>query len=336
MSSKLNSLRKRFIQTMEEVSSILGISIGEIKRDDYIRASVDMGIEGRLNKVELNLLGGFKKAKNVYFKKEVLKANRPKILVFDIETAPLEALVWGIWDQRIPLNMIQEDWSVLAWAAKWLGESPSKTIYMDTSKQKNLRDDKKILETIWKMLDEADFVLGHNSDSFDIKKLNARFLMHGMKPPSSYKRFDTKKLAKKHFSLTSNKLEYITHHLCTKYKKLSHKKFPGTELWIEYLKRNKEAFEEMKKYNIYDVLSLEEAFLKILPWESANIFETYYDSEINICTCGSIDFKKKGHYHTPSGKFHKLICNSCGAETREKNNLLSKDKKASLRRKTTR
>jgi hypothetical protein len=262
---------------------------------------------------------------------KVIHTSVPKILVFDIETAPIEALVWSIWDQNIPLSRIKKDWTVLAWAAKWLGEDPEKTVYVDTFNQKDQRDDKKILKKIWSMLDEADFVVGHNSDSFDIKKLNARFIQHGMKPPSSYKRLDTKKLAKKHFAFTSNKLEYITDKLCTKYKKLKHGKFPGNALWDQFLLRNKEAQKEMEIYNKYDVLSLEEAFLKILPWESANLFEHYYDSEIDICTCGSIDFKKNGFAYTQASKFQRYTCKNCGAEMREKKSIGS-TKRRSIKR----
>lgn len=267
---------------------------------------------------------------------ELNEVTKPKILIFDIETSPIEALVWSIWDQNIPLSRILKDWSVLSWAAKWLGDDPNKIYYKDTFNQKDKRDDKKILKDIWKMLDEADFVVGHNSDSFDVKKLNARFIQQGLQPPSSYKRFDTKKLAKKHFNFTSNKLAYITDKLCTKYKKLSHGKFPGNALWDEYLKGNKEAQAEMEKYNKYDVLSLEEAFLKILPWESASLFEAYYDAEISVCTCGSIDFVKKGFYYTPTGKFQKYKCKNCGAESRNRTNLLNKYKRKSMKNKTVR
>lgn len=247
------------------------------------------------------------------------KSNKkPKILVFDIETSPLESYHWRLFDQNISLGQIIEDWSVLSWSAKWLGDDPSKTQYLDTRNEKDPRNDKKILKEIWKLLDEADFVVGHNSDSFDVKKLNARFLIHGMQPPSSYRRFDTKKLAKKHFNLTSNKLEYITNKLCSKYKKLKHSKFPGFSLWKECMKGNKEAWKEMELYNKYDVLSLEEAFLKILPWESANLFELYSDSEVPICTCGSIDFRKNGFHYTGTSKYQRYSCKSCGAERRDK------------------
>ena len=199
-----------------------------------------------------------------------------------------------------------------------------------------LNSKEKVLKGIWKLLDEADIVVGHNSDSFDVKKLNARFLLHGMKPPSSYKRMDTKKLAKKHFALTSNKLAYITDKLCTKYKKLSHGKFPGFSLWKECLDGNLEAWEEMEKYNEYDVLSLEEAFLKILPWESSSIFAAFMDSDIPICTCGSIDFKKKGFHYTPSSKYQKYSCVNCGAEHRDNTNLIKKERRKKLRKNTRR
>lgn len=252
---------------------------------------------------------------------------KPKILLLDVETAPLEVVTWGIWDQNIPLSRIKKDWSILSWSAKWLGDDPKKIMYMDTFKQRDKRDDTKILKKMHKLLDEADFVVGHHSDKFDIPKLNARFILKGMRPPSSYGTFDTKKLATKYFGFTSNKLEYITHNLCTKYKKLKHGKFPGNTLWDEYLKGNKEAQKEMEEYNKYDVLSLEEAFLKFLPWESANLFQNYYNCDIDICTCGSIDFKKSGYYYTDAGKFQKLKCTHCGAEMRDKTNLIKKTRR---------
>ena len=53
------------------------------------------------------------------------------ILLLDIETSPVVAWVWGLRDQNVGLNMIKEDWYVLSWAAKWLGDKPSKTMYAD-------------------------------------------------------------------------------------------------------------------------------------------------------------------------------------------------------------
>lgn len=48
----------------------------------------------------------------------------PKILIFDIETAPLKSYVWRIWKENInPLNgQLQSEWFMLTWSAKWLLE----------------------------------------------------------------------------------------------------------------------------------------------------------------------------------------------------------------------
>lgn len=59
---------KLFKSSMNQVSDILGIEPNEIKRDEYVRVTVDNDIE-RLNKVQLNELGGFSDAKNLYFPK---------------------------------------------------------------------------------------------------------------------------------------------------------------------------------------------------------------------------------------------------------------------------
>lgn len=324
--SKIRDLKERFEKTLKKVGKKLRKLPVDVKRDEYIRTAVDEDISGRLNKEELNFLGGFREAKKHLKEISSIQTSIPKILIFDIETAPLESYHWGLWNQNIGLNQIKEDWTVLSWAAKWAGSD--EVFYMDTSSQKDLRDDRKILEGIWKLLDEADITVTQNGVSFDHKKLNARFIQHGMKPPSSAKKLDTKLMAKKYFKFTSNKLEYMTDKLCTKYKKLKHGNFPGMALWTEYLKGNKEAAREMEEYNRYDVLSLEELFFKLLPWDNQIDFNTYIDScEMHICTCGSVDSVKKGFYYTRTGKYQKYICKSCGKESRDRTNLLSKDKR---------
>ena len=99
-----------------------------------------------------------------------------------------------------------------------------------------------------------------------------------MQPPSNFKQIDTLKLARKHFALTSNKLAYMTDKLCTKYKKLTHHKFEGFELWKECLDGNLKAWKEMEKYNKHDVLALEELYTKLIPWDSSVNFTLYGDS----------------------------------------------------------
>jgi hypothetical protein len=255
----------------------------------------------------------------------------PRVLIYDIETAPILAHVWGLWENNVSLNQIVTDWHVMSWSAKWLDDPPNKVMYMDQRNAKSVQDDKAILQGIWDLLNEADVVITQNGINFDQKKLNARFIMNGMQPPGSYKHIDTKKIASKVFGFTSNKLEYMTDKLCTTYKKSKHRKFPGHEMWEQCLAGNLEAWKEMEVYNRYDVLSLEELYRKLIPWDNSLNFNLYHDGLEHICKCGSKDFTKNGFYYAQTSKFQKYRCKKCGAPHRDKVNLFTKEKRASLK-----
>lgn len=235
-----------------------------------------------------------------------MTAKQPKVLVFDIETSPIVAHVWGLRDQNISLNQIVKDWQVLAFAAKWLGEPVSQVIYRD---MRHANSDIGVLVKIWHLLDEADIVITQNGQNFDSRKLNARFIERNMRPPKPYRHLDTYKIAKAAAEFTSHKLEYLTDKLCTKYKKLSHKNFPGMSLWNECLKGNVKAWNEMKRYNIHDVLSTEELYLKLQAWTPKNAPPV---SLTGCVSCGSKSFIKKGVDGTKTALWQRLKCICCG------------------------
>lgn len=245
-----------------------------------------------------------------------------KLLFLDIETTPMLNYTWGIWEQNVALNQIHTDWSVLSWAAKWQGSS--KVHYKDLRKSKDKSDDKELVKGIWALLDEADVIVTQNGKEFDAKRLNSRFAIHGLKPPKPYKHIDTLKLAKKYFGFTSNKLEYLTNTLCTKYKKLTHKKFPGFELWKECLNGNQAAWREMEQYNKHDVLSLEELYNKLIPWDNSVNFSLYRNDDLTQCSCGSVDFQRRGFRYTATGKYQHYYCKSCGSWHQSGKNLNEK------------
>lgn len=263
-------------------------------------------------------------------KEQLINFESPKVLLLDIETSPLEVYTWGLFDQNIGLNQIIKQPSILSWSAKWLGSDT--VMYEDVSKQEDIRNDKDILYTIWKLIDQADILIFQNGISFDRKVLNARFIKHGFPPPSSCRYIDTLRIAKKHFKFTSNKQEHLTKELCTDHRKSSHAKFPGFLLWEQCLAKNKEAWKEMREYNEQDVISMEELYNRLKPWDQSINFNVYHNLTENICSCGSTEFKKHGVVFSNSGKYQRYICKSCGAESRDKENLLSKDKRKSLRK----
>jgi len=256
----------------------------------------------------------------------------PKVLLFDIETAPLLAYVWRLWENNVALNQVHTDWYVLSWAAKWL-HAPD-VMYMDQRFAENIEDDGAILRALWELLDAADVVVTQNGKNFDQKKLFARFLLNGFQPPSSFKHIDTLEIAKRHFGFTSNKLEYMSDKICRKYRKLKHGRFPGFELWRSCLAGKLSAWTEMERYNRRDVLALEELWLKLAPWDGAVNFNLYHDDATHICRCGGADFKKQGWFYTETGKFQRYRCRACGAESRDRKNAFSKEKRASLHART--
>lgn len=269
-----------------------------------------------------------------FMRKEHLKEEKsaPKVLVFDIETSPMEAYVWGLFDQTVGLEQIIKDWSVLSFSAKWLGDDASKTMYKDTRDEKDPRNDKELIKIIHSLLDEADIVVVQNGVKFDIPKLNARFVMHGLPPVSSFRVIDTYKIARARFGFTSNKLAYMTDKLCTKYKKLNHAEFSGFSLWKECLAGNLKAWKEMEKYNKYDVLSLEELYFKLAPWDKSINFSVYSDEAKNRCSCGNDKFVKKGFIYSNAGKYERHVCTSCKKEFKNSTNELSKEKRKSMTR----
>lgn len=258
----------------------------------------------------------------------VFKYREPKILVFDIETKPLKAYCWGLFDQNISTDMLIEDWSVMSWAAKWVGSD--RMFYQDLSQNTDYTNDELIVRGIWELFNESDIIVGQNSDKFDIKKLNDKFEFYKLGLPSPYKSVDTLKIMRKHLGLTSKKLAFATDRYNTKYKKLKHEKFSGMSLWLECLKGNQEAWACMKEYNCYDVLATEELWIDHLrKWDKS--FNTGVFTGTGGCTnCGSDELTEKNHNFTKAGAFKVFLCRRCGSYSSSKNNELSKSVKSKL------
>ena len=239
-----------------------------------------------------------------------------KILLLDIETKPVQAYVWSLWKQNVGINQIEADWSVLTWAAKWLDDDEMLSDSQWYYESDDTEHDYRVVDSMWELLDEADIVIGHNSDKFDLKKLNARFAYHKMPPPSPYQKIDTLKVARKHFNFTSNKLDYLAQHLGVG-KKM---KTGGFELWTGCMKGDEDSWNKMLKYNKRDVKILEKVYKRLLPWitNHPNV-SVYSDKEERVCpNCGSHKVYKRGHYYTKIGRYQKYICDGCGAFSKER------------------
>jgi hypothetical protein len=255
------------------------------------------------------------------------QTQKPKILFLDIETLPLESYTWGLWDQNVSLEMIKTEWSLLSYAAKFLGED--KVHYESVEKQRSIRADYQLLKSLHKLLDEADIVVAQNGKRFDMKKINARMIMAGMKPYSPVRIVDTLIIAKTVAQFTSNKLAWLSKYL-TDSPKSEHKDFPGFELWKECMERNPKAFRELKKYNIQDIVSLEKVYTRLLPWIVGHPNLGAYSEEACCTNCGSKNVQHRGFAVLQQGKYHRYHCQDCGKWSRGKILLIPLNKRKAM------
>jgi len=255
-----------------------------------------------------------------------------KVLLLDIETSPLQAYVWQRWKQNIHSEQMISEWFMISWSAKWLYKPDTLSDVLTPDEAIN-EDDSRIIESLWKLLDEASIIIAHNGDRFDIPKINSRFIFHGLVPPSPYRSIDTCNVAKKHFGFSSNKLDELCKHFG-----MGQKINTSFSLWSDCLKGDQKALKEMETYNRKDVVLLEELYVKLRPWiRSHPNIGIYMDgNKQRCCNCGSDKLIKNGYYYTNVAKYQALRCKDCGAPARDRTNLLTKAEKEKLKVPTAR
>lgn len=239
-----------------------------------------------------------------------------RILVFDVETAPNRAYVWGLWKQDVYIDQIISNWFMITWAARFLGEDITYSGKL-TCQEAIEQNDKRIVKDLWKLLDEADIVIAHNGDAFDLPRIKTRFLVHGLQPPSPYKQIDTKRIASKEFASNSNKLEALARLLG-----IDGKIKTDFELWAECMKGNPEALKQMEIYNIQDIDVLEDVYFALRPYIKGHPnLDLYIDSIEPSCpSCSSKNLKlmEGKFFFTQAVRYKAYRCKDCGSICRAK------------------
>src|SRR5437899_12481537 len=115
----------------------------------------------------------------------MIKNKGPRILTIDIETSPIEAYVWGLYDQNIAVNQINKDWRIISVAWKWLDQI--NVFQEDVEKQTEFQ----LLRKVRRVLDIADNVVTQNGKKFDIKKNNAMLVIKKIRLAHNFEQIDT-------------------------------------------------------------------------------------------------------------------------------------------------
>lgn len=243
----------------------------------------------------------------------------PKILIFDLETAPMSAYVWGRWNQNISLDATISEWFMLCWSAKWL-YSDEVISYSLTSEEALNEDDSRIVKELWKLINNADIIIAHNAKHADVKWMNSRFIMNELAPPKPYHIIDTLEVAKKNFGFSSNKLDALAG-----YFGIPHKMETSFKLWKDCLHGDEEALKYMEEYNRVDVEILEQVYIILRPWiKNHPNCGNLLTSDVPVCSiCSSkkLELIPDKYYYTSVGKYELFRCKDCGAVSRGRVNL---------------
>lgn len=230
-----------------------------------------------------------------------------RILLMDIETAPNLGWIWGKYEQNV--IEFEQTWFMLCFGYKWLGEDSVRVCSLpDYGNYKHSKtDDSALVRDLRTVLDEADIVIGHNVDAFDVKKTNARLITHGVEPPSPYKTVDTLKLAKKHFRFDGNKLNDLGEYL-----ELGRKLSVGWPTWKGCIEGDEASWAKMVEYNARDVLLLEQVYLKLRPWATTHPDVSLGNADGSCPTCGSTHIQRRGKVTARTRQYQRLNCQDCG------------------------
>ena len=265
--------------------------------------------------------------------RKVSSSGAKRILVLDIETTMAVKMFYSLYkDFASPKDVIAPG-SILCFAAKWVGD-PCNTFYF-VDRRKGYR---RMLEILWALLNEADYVVTWNGDRFDLPKIEGQFLRVGLGRPSPSKSIDLMKAAKS-LGFESKGLDYVGRMLSTSRKVAG----AGAAGWkdclgivadpvaagmneaehavdtvrrivtceLEETPEMTAAWRGMKEYNKGDIQATEDLFFVLAPFIK-NL--AIHDS--GCILCGTQEYAFIGYHETPASRWQVRRCSDCGTRYR--------------------
>lgn len=229
-------------------------------------------------------------------------ATKPRILFLDIETAPNVGYFWGLLDQNISHDQVENNSYVLCWAAQWYGQH---RVLFD-SVQRSSR--KQMLKRIHALLNQADLVIHFYGSHFDIPTLNREFVIHRMRPPSPYKQLDLCLVSRRLFRTESHKLDALLARFGLA-RKLEHR---GFKLWVGCMRGDKGCWREMTLYNKQDCRSMVPFYRLLLPWIEKHPTLAERGDKPACPNCGSLQVQQRGTQIALSRQRSRYQCQACG------------------------
>lgn len=228
-------------------------------------------------------------------------------LYFDIEVSPNIGMFWEAgFKKSIGHENIIKERAIICICYKWEDDKEVQSLHWD-SKQ----SDKTLLEKFIKIANQADELVAHNGDRFDLSWIRTRCLYHRIPMFPNYITIDTLKISRSKFKFNSNKLDYIA-----KFLGVGAKIKTEFSLWSNILlHKDKAAMEKMIKYCKMDVLVLEKVHKELnLHIPAKSHYGVIFKQDRGSCPeCGADELMISKRIVLASGiKKIQYVCKICG------------------------
>lgn len=226
-----------------------------------------------------------------------------KILFWDTELSPMKVYTWSLYPESISIDKIIETQRILCFGYRWYGQKTTRTVDERIGHRK-------MIEELHAVMDEADFLVSWNGQSFDTRHAQREFKQYKITPPSPRKEIDLMRVAKKNFKFASNKLDHIAQEL-----ELGKKADTGGfQLWKDILEGDEatqaRAWKTMLKYQKQDVDLLVDVYEEFKPW--IKFPHPVSEGEGRCRACESYNLERRGYANTLNGKYPRYHCRDCG------------------------
>lgn len=255
--------------------------------------------------------GQRKKSANDVWRKYVKKLAKvedesgAKVLVYDIETSKTIFELWWSGQQWVNGNSAMNDSRIITISYKWLGSNTVHYVKWDKN-----HSDKQLMIDFLKVYNEADMVIGINNDKFDNKYINTRAAKYGLDVNLHVKSLDVQKQCRKLFRLPSYSMKYLGRYFELETQKM---KVSLQDIWEDIAygtpEEAKEAMDLLIEYNIQDILTTEQLYLKLQKYlkHPIHLGALQGGAKSTCPVCGNTDVEVYKTTWTANGTIQKIM-----------------------------
>ena len=238
----------------------------------------------------------------------------PRVLIFDIERVPAWTKPLPVWDmQSLKYKYLTPD-DIESWgrticlAYRWFGEA---RIHFIAEWQEGREA---FLQKAWDLVNEADIVVGHNMQDFDLPHLEGEWVLEDMGLPSPVKVFDTLKVIRKHGNLENNQLDTLDKRFGFSGKSDKYR----ISMAMDAVNGDEKAQRKIELYNKGDIRATQRVYLRLRPLGRQNL-GVYVDGDNPVCPhCTSKKVQRRGVQVTALGRYPRFHCQGCGGWSKGK------------------